>query len=228
MNTELTRDTKRIVKLLVKAQEAFKIVEYLYKTESKDISFIKRSNFFLVYSRSIYWQTTVIELSKLFYFKDGKKSETEKTERRERYNLRLFIDRLKSNEFYGTNSISLEKMIRWIELLDEQDTNILNLLKQRDKVYAHEDEDNEDIENEVSLADIKKILGVAYLILNEIHHNVFNQGISYEPTPSPLESLQHIVKDVEYANAMRMDRYRELAKAYDLEGDLPATPVLPE
>lgn len=79
---ELEHELSVITSILIKAQELFLIVEYLYGQEvDKDMSYIKKVNAFFGYSKFIYWQILIIELAKLFYFNQKDKEDTGKRER---------------------------------------------------------------------------------------------------------------------------------------------------
>ena len=194
MNTkrkeELEYELKTITSILIKARESFLIVQYLYKPEEDEkVSYVKGRTTFLGYSKFMYWQILIIELAKLFYFNAKNKADTG---RRERFNLRHLIKKLNKRGQFSEANVSEFKINEWLTKLDNEDDNITNLLKQRDKLYAHED--GEKIENILSIENVNRILLIAIKIVKEINLSVFKRGINFSPIPSPSDSLKYIVE----------------------------------
>lgn len=128
-------------------------------------------------------------MAKLLYFNKKNKDDSG---RREKYTLRHFIKKLRKEGQYSEANIPESKITDWLLKLDTEDDNIINLLKQRDKLYAHEDGEN--IENILSLKLINEILTIAIDIVKEININVFERGIDFSPIPCPSDNLKFLVE----------------------------------
>jgi len=205
---EFEFEISRITNIIFKAQEAYLIVKYLSSNENDDYtSYEKNMNSFFAYSKAIYWQVTVIELSKLYID-------------RERFNLIKFLNKLKPNGHFASINISESKVIEWQERISQSQSLIDNLKSQRDKVYAHDDSDN-NVENIVSIEDTLKILTIAHEIAKEINNTHFKRSIMFDMLNSPAANLKYNIERLVSEKKNSMEKYREIAKQYGLEDELP-------
>lgn len=186
---ELKIELTVITTILTRATDAFLIVEYLNKPEKDEKLFAqKKINFFFTYSQSIYWQTLIIELTKLLYFNERDKA---KTSNREKFNILHFLKKLKKDGHFGSTKIPAVKIEQWSENLNKKESTILNIIMQRDKLYAHQD--NQKVQNSASLKDIYELLNILQEIIREINHILLERGIDFNPVPSPVENLRDII-----------------------------------
>lgn len=205
---EFEFEISRVTKIFFKAQEAFFVVKYLCSEEDDNYtSYEKNMNSFFAYSKAIYWQVTVIELSKLYID-------------RERFNLTKLLGKLKSNGHFVSVNISESKVIEWEDIISQSQSLIDNLKLQRDKVYAHDDYDN-NVENIVSIEDALKLLTIAHEIIKEINNTHFNRSIMFNMLNSPTSNLKYNIERLANEKKNQMEKYRELAKQYDLDDELP-------
>lgn len=106
--------------------------------------------------------------------------------------MRHFINKPKKDGQFSKANIKETKIIDWLSKLDNEDGNIHNLLKQRDKLYAHED--GEKIKNILSLNKINEILKIGKEIVREINIAAFERGIDFSPIPSPIGNLKYLIE----------------------------------
>jgi hypothetical protein len=209
---EFENEFSRIINIIYKAQEAFWILKYLCeKEEDGYLSYEKNMNSFFAYSRSIYWQVTVMEISKLFVDRD-------------RFNLNKFLSKLKPNAHYSKINILEAKVQDWEFRINNHKEKIGNLKLQRDKVYAHDDLENK-IENIVSLEDVQSLLEIAKDIATEVYYVYFSMGISFDMINSPAKNLKYNIERLAEAKKTYMENYRDLAIQYGIEDELPPRPI---
>ncbi|MBL0281924.1 MAG: hypothetical protein IPQ11_16520 [Bacteroidetes bacterium] len=165
--------------------------------------------------QNIYWQVMVMELSKLFKYNTSK---PDKINSNDRFNLRLFINKFKPKGEFHHFKISNIKLKEWIHKLDHNEEIIKNILTQRNKLYAHEEETL--IKNIVPLHQIKPLMLIVYDILKEIHHTIFERGIDFTPINSPVINLKVIVNNLAKYKKIKLNEYKSLADDYGLEDEL--------
>jgi hypothetical protein len=216
---ELSQEILRINHIVLKAQEAVEIVAYLLESETDQYrAYQKRMNMFFYYSIANYWQIAVMELVKLFYFKLGKK---EDTNNREQFNIRHFIKKVRRDGYFGEFSIADNLLNDWLKELDQNDEVIKNLMAQRDKLYAHEDRNNQEVVNKASLTEVRGLLAIAIKLIKEINLATYEQGISFDLINSPAHNLKFLVETLADKERAKMEAYRPIAQQYGLEDELP-------
>ena len=204
-------ELQTISKIIIQAQEAFLIVKFLCEEETDpDTHYEKHMNAFFRYSRIVYWQLTVIELSKLFLSRQT-----------ERFNLITFLNKLRPGGLFQKFKISNEKIDGWQNRISAQTDDIENLKQQRDKVYVHTDSDNEGVANEVSLEKAENLLRIAKEVVKEINLTCFQTSYIFTPVGSPSENLKSCINNLTIAKKVKMEGYRRVAKKYGLEDELP-------
>jgi len=184
-NKEFELEVERIKAIFFSAQETFYIVEELY--HENDVSdkeiYTKNMNSFFYYCKIYFWRNTVIELSKLFNHRDN-----------ETFNLIKFIKKLKPNGHFKSlkyDELFLDSILKRI---DESQNAINNLILQRDKMYAHEDRNNQDVNNQTSFLDIKKLLDICKDLLQKITNQHFGTHLQFEMINSPKQSLKYLIE----------------------------------
>jgi hypothetical protein len=92
-----------IWQILILARECFEYSNYLYNPDTKEefeyLSFSQDFDFI----RHILWRMTIIELSKLF----------SSSSKRDRFNLKHFIDKLKKTGHFSKAGINEVTIIKW-------------------------------------------------------------------------------------------------------------------
>ncbi len=215
----LREDIHRMIQIVLKAQESYRIVYYLMQRDDDFyIQNIKRKNHFLKSVKHTYWQVTVIELTKLFYF--NHKDDTQ-TKNREHFNLRDFLKKLGTENVYSWVNISPFILNRWQQEIKKCNKTVLNLITLRDKLYAHDDRNNKDVINQTTLKHLMPLFSIAIEILSVASINGLNEGNSFEVIGSPVKELEKMVVQIAKVKKDHMELYRPILKKYDLENELP-------
>lgn len=213
----LEEELRRITEIFLRANESFYIAEYLCaEEENPERNYLKHASTFFFFTRAMYWRTTVIELSKLLHFN---RSKPDKVDKRERFNLRRFIAKLRTSGEYSQAGIPSIKLENWLKRLDDNEQMIINILIQRDKVYAHEDQENKDIQNEVSFNSAKALLGIVSEIIEEINFTVFGRGVSSRLLNSPKDNLVYLVNRLHELQQGEVEDIRQHARDMGIDPD---------
>jgi len=193
--------TTEIRNIMLSAQSAFKIVDFLYGERSGVEIEVVNTNQFLQYAAETYWRIYTIEMAKLF----AKRST-------EHFNIHDYIKKFKPGGEYQNNNISDSSILIWEQnlALTKEAAWIENILQQRDSKYAHTDRNREHIKNTLSSADAKELLKIVQRILSEVYFAVFNKTMLFDPINEPVDALKNIVR-------MLAERQQELI---DLERSL--------
>jgi hypothetical protein len=213
MNSErkkqLEKEIQIITKITLEAQESFLIVEYLEKPENNgEINYEKKMNSFFYFSKFTFWQKTVLELSKIYLY-------------REKFNLIKLINKLKKDGEYSQISISEIDIEKWSNQIIENKLAIENLQLQRDKVYSHEDGKTEEIGNIVSISEIRELTKLSFTIVNSIRKSLELSYLQPELLNSPATNLEYCINRLVKEKKTDLNKLRGLAKKYDLENELP-------
>lgn len=121
---EIEQEIWGIWEILILARECYEYSNYLYnpdtKEESEYLSFSQDFDFI----RHILWRMTIIEISKLFSI----------SAKRDRFNLRHFIDKLKKSGYFSKAGINEATIHKWeTEILNNEKT-VTIILTLRDKI----------------------------------------------------------------------------------------------
>jgi hypothetical protein len=169
---ELEIEIKNVWDIFTNANECFHYSNYLHNPETQDELDYLNSSRDLQYIRHIMFRMSIIELSKLF---SGSKD-------RDRFNIRCLIKKLKKNEYFGKMGITDDELNRWDAEIDKNGKAIDNILKLRDKVYAHTDSDAETYKSiDLSFKEIEPLLNIVEEIIRKIYSSVFNTFADVEP-----------------------------------------------
>lgn len=212
MNHQRKKQLEKHISVLnnitLKAQEAYLIVFYLHKDEDNDdVMYVKRMHTFFNYSRVIYWQITIIEIAKLL-------NEKEKT------SIAKIINRVKKDGEYSELGVPKELISKWEQLLENEKESIKNIKDQRDKVYAHED-GSDDITNLIPLSKIEAFLALFKEIILELGKLLGLTHRMFDLINSPATNLEYSIKVIAKEKKNEVEKYRAIAKQYNLENELP-------
>ncbi|MBA4408395.1 MAG: hypothetical protein C0397_03105 [Odoribacter sp.] len=162
---EIENEIERIWAILILAKECFHYSSYLFNPETKkELDYIEKSAD-LCFLRHIIWRTTVIELSKLF----------SESQTRDRYNICHFINKFKKGGHFGDTGISDNLIQHWKSEINENKTTIDTVLKYRDKVYAHDDP-NQDVlyTKEVTFEQAERLMKIVESLITEIYETILD------------------------------------------------------
>ncbi len=206
--TELEKEIQIITNITLEAQESVLIVEYLLKDEDKDFVYEKKISSFLYFCTFTFWQKTVLELCKIY-------------QEREKFNLLKLIRKLKKDGEYSQAKIDESVLSDWINKIELSESKIQNLKLQRDKSYAHEDGQRQEIGNIVSIEEIKKLIDLAFNIINSVRKALNIPHLQKQLLNSPASNLKYIVERLVKEKRTNLNAFRNFAEQYDLEDELP-------
>lgn len=171
---EFSNKLEKVLHVYIFAQEVYLYTEYFHNPETKEeLELITKSAHAKKLSmiRHIMFRTLVTEVSKLY-----------SRSKNEKFRLEKLIESLsQSGDFKGTN-IPEDRIQLWKQNLLENKETIDSILKLRNKVYAHTDDQVEDYSHvDISFKKIKILLDIADNILKGIHKQVFNIGLLTNP-----------------------------------------------
>lgn len=162
---EIKENILAIWKIAIVARKCYQYSYYLHKPDtSEELEYLNHSGEFQ-FIRHILWRNTVIELSKLF----------NSSPKRDKYNVFHFINKLKSNQYFGGFGISKEKINYWEDRLTKNEDLINKILLLRDKVYSHTDGEYAKRNLDTpTFAETEELLKIVEDVIREIYYSIFD------------------------------------------------------
>lgn len=184
---EFEEDLKRIIDIYFSAQETFLINKELYNENNltQSESYLRNMNTFFHFCKIYFWRNTVLELSKLF-----------NENANEKFNIIKFISKLKPNGHFKTLKFDEEFLNRLSNQISEKQHLIENLVEQRDKVYAHEDRNNQNVKNIISHKEAEQLLKIVKYLIKEIYYKHYKTSIQFDLINSPATSLKYLLESL--------------------------------
>lgn len=200
---EFEDDLKRIKDIYFSAQETFLINKELYKNikSSEYESYLKSINPFFYFCKIYFWRNTVLELSKLFNQKEN-----------EKFNIPKFVSKLKPNGYFKSLNFDAEFLETILIRIENNKHLIDNLIEQRDKVYAHEDRNNQDVKNLVSHTQTEQLLEIVKDLIKELYQVHYETSMQFDILASPATSLENIIEKLCTVNVIEEKERSELFK----------------
>ena len=189
---QLKRDLDKITKSIVTILQSFEFCYYLNypKTDNsldeKHLKYISNSGFFS-FTRYALWRVTIIELHKL----SNDNKETDK------YNLHHLLRKLKKGWIYQSLKIGESKISEWKTELKKQNESIEQVSSLRFKLYAHTDNNYENVINnfELTLKATEELINVLVKIVFEIYLIVFDTDFEFKPIHEK-KTVRKIIDDI--------------------------------
>lgn len=189
---QLKRDLDKITKSIVTILQSFEFCYYLNypKTDNsldeKYLKYISNSGFFS-FTRYALWRVTIIELHKL----SNDNKETDK------YNLHHLLRKLKKGGIYQSLKIGESKISEWKTELKKQNESIEQVSSLRFKLYAHTDNNYENVINnfELTLKATEELINVLVKIVFEIYLIVFDTDFEFKPIHEK-KTVRKIIDDI--------------------------------
>ncbi|WP_435315085.1 hypothetical protein [Cellulophaga fucicola] len=189
---QLKRDLDKITKSIVTILQSFEFCYYLNypKTDNsldeKHLKYISNSGFFS-FTRYALWRVTIIELHKL----SNDNKETDK------YNLHHLLRKLKKGGIYQSLKIGESKISEWKTELKKQNESIEQVSSLRFKLYAHTDNNYENVINnfELTLKATEELINVLVKIVFEIYLIVFDTDFEFKPIHEK-KTVRKIIDDI--------------------------------
>lgn len=202
---EFELEIERIKSIFFSAQETFLIVEEFYSQNNisdKEV-YTKNMNSFFYFCKVYFWRNTVIELSKLFNDSDN-----------ETFNLIKFIKKLKPNGHFKSLKFEETFLDELLERVAENQDLINNLILQRDKLYAHEDRNNQDVESTATFSDIKRLLEICRDLIQKITNQHFATHLQFDIINSPRQNLKYLIECILKGQEASEAEHRALIKGF--------------
>ena len=190
---EVEKEIETIHLILVFARECFQYCYYFFNPNTvEEEDYLKRSDDF-DFLKHVLWRMTIIELSKLFC----------NSADRDKFNLYHFTNKFRKDGHYSEFSISEEKLKEWENKLEIARLSIENLLKIRDKVYAHTDKIKIDVNTwGLTTKEVEKLIDIAEDVIKEIYLTVIGADVSMDTV---IFSREHFEVIKILADARRKD-----------------------
>ncbi|PQJ73608.1 AbiU2 domain-containing protein [Polaribacter butkevichii] len=189
---QLKKDLDKITKSIVTFLQSFEFCYYLNypKTDNildeKQLKYINNSGFFS-FTRYALWRVTIIELHKL----------TNNNKETDKYNLHHLIRKLKKGGIYQSLKIDESKISEWETELKKQNKSIEQVSSLRFKLYAHTDNNYENVINnsELTLKKTEELINVLVKIVFEIYLIVFDTHFEFKPIHEK-KTIRKIIDDI--------------------------------
>lgn len=196
---DLNNEINNIWNIYINANECFLYSNYLNNAETQlEFDYINSSRDF-IYIGQIMWQTSIIELSKLF--SDSKS---------DRFRILNLISKLKRNGYLGNMGITDEVLNQWETKIDENKELINSILTLRNKVYAHTDSKIKTYKNtNLSFDKIELLLNLVKEIIIKIYSAAFNTFADIEPVIFNKKRFSIIIQ------TLAEEKEKELKKIYE-------------
>lgn len=193
---EFKTDLEKIVKIFFLCKESYLVLRELHKTidNSKYLIDLKFKGSFFTLTKVNYWRVIVLQLSKLFIKSD-----------RERFNIIRLLEKCRANGHYSSLNISQNFVRTELNRIKEKQKLIDDIKLQRDKIFAHEDANNDSIVNDITLDETKELIELCQNILFQIYLEVFDTHYYFEMGNSAISNLKYVLKSLEEREVQRKE-----------------------
>lgn len=200
--TEFKTDLEKIVKIFFLCKESYLVLRELYKTidNSKYLIDLKFKAPFITLTKVNYWRVIVLQLSKLFI-------------ERERFNIIRLLEKCKADGHYASMNINQNFVNSELNRIKEKQKLIDDIKLQRDKIFAHEDANNEKIVNDITLDETKELIELCQNIIFHIYSEAYDTHYDFEMRNSAISNLKYILKSLD-----EREMHRKEEKAKFIEG----------
>lgn len=198
--SEFKHDVERITQILLFCDTSYNVLRELYRTKDNSeyqINLKYKNSFFLL-TKINYWRVIILQLSKLYG--------------NERFSIVKLLEKSKKGNFYKSIDLNQEMIHKHLQLIDEKEDLLKEVKKQRDKIFAHEDADSINIQNEISLDEAEMLIKLCQDILSEIYSSKYKTHYMFNGHKSALKNLQIILKSLDERNEVRVEDRKDLVK----------------
>ena len=192
--SEFKTDLEKIVKIFFLSKESYLVLKELYKTidNSSFLIDLKFKGSFFTLTKVNYWRVIVLQLSKLYI-------------ERERFNIINLLEKCKKGNYYSSLNINQNFIINELNKIKENQKLIDNIKIQRDKIFAHEDANNEEIVNDITLDETKNLIELCQNIIFQIYSEVFDIHNDFEMGNSAISNLKYVLKSLDEREVQRKE-----------------------
>jgi len=163
------KDILTIWHILQFAQGCYGRFKQLSMPQSNEEQEYLNKSYELKFIRYALWRLSVIELSKLYSPK----------ERNDKFNIEKFISKLKKGNHYEKMGVSSIKIDEWENRINSKSQLIQGLLRLRDKVYAHTDEDMNHYNQDITYQGFEELITFIQDIISEIYLVLYNAEVDH-------------------------------------------------
>jgi len=192
--SEFKTDLEKIVKIFFLSKESYLVLRELYKTidNSSYLIDLKFKGSFFTLTKVNYWRVIVLQLSKLYI-------------ERERFNIINLLEKCKKGKYYSSLNINQNFIINELNRIKENQKLIDDIKIQRDKIFAHEDANNEEIVNDITLDETKNLIELCQNIIFQIYSEVFDIHVDFEMGNSAISNLKYVLKSLDEREVQRKE-----------------------
>src|SRR5690554_2843028 len=192
--SEFKTDLEKIVKIFFLSKESYLVLKELYKTidNSSYLIDLKFKGSFFTLTKVNYWRVIVLQLSKLYI-------------ERERFNIINLLEKCKKGNYYSSLNINQNFIIDELNKIKENQKLIDDIKIQRDKIFAHEDANNEEIVNDITLDETKNLIELCQNIIFQIYSEVFDIHDDFEMGNSAISNLKYVLKSLDEREVQRKE-----------------------
>lgn len=160
----IENDISNIWEILIMAKECLCYSQYMHQPDTKaERNYIDKSTDFQ-FIRHILWRMCIIEVAKLFSKNAGT----------HHFNIFHFINKFKKSGEYFHYLNDQETTKEWERRIEAMKDVIVDVLKLRNKIYAHTDAGKDLIKTDVSFADVERLLLIIEDVIREIYSSIFD------------------------------------------------------
>ena len=192
--SEFKTDLEKIVQIFFLSKESYLVLRELYKTieNSTYLIDLKFKGTFFTLTKVNYWRVIVLQLSKLYI-------------ERERFNIINLLEKCKKGKYYSSLNIDQDFIISELKKIKENQKLIDDIKIQRDKIFAHEDSNNTEIVNDITLDETQNLIELCQNIIFQIYSEIFDTQYDFEMRNSAISNLKYILKSLDEREIQRKE-----------------------
>ena len=192
---------EKIVKIFFLGKESYLVLRELYKVNdcSEYLIDLKFKGSFFTLTKVNYWRIIILQLSKLFI-------------EREEFNIIKILENCKKGGYYKSLNISQEFINKELSRITSKKKLIDDIKLQRDKIFAHEDSNNEGIVNDITLDETEELFDLCQNIIFHIYTEVFDTHYEFEMGNSAHSNLRYVLNALDEIEKQRKTERTKLVE----------------
>ena len=192
---------EKIVKIFFLGKESYLVLRELYKVNdcSEYLIDLKFKGSFFTLTKVNYWRIIILQLSKLFI-------------EREEFNIIKILENCKKGGYYKSLNINQEFINNELSRITAKKKLIDDIKLQRDKIFAHEDSNNEGIVNDITLDEREELFDLCQNIIFHIYTEVFDTHYEFEMGNSAHSNLRYVLNALDEIEKQRKTERTKLVE----------------
>jgi len=204
--TEFKSDLEKIVRIFFLCKESYLVLRELYKTvDNTDyIINLKFKGPFFTLTKVNYWRIIALQLSKIYV-------------ERERFNIIKLLEKCKKGGYFASINLNQDFIEEQLYMISQKQKYIEHIKLQRDKIFAHEDADNAELANDLTLDETKDLIDLCQNILFKMYGEVYETHFDFEMRSSAVDNLKKILTSLNEREIQKemeekriLDEYKKL------------------